>query len=434
VDRETIKRQGAGQLFGTVMEGAAIESLALTGGAASCFAVIELILAALVLWWAGSSRLSALLMLWVAVAVALSWRYLHKRRAWTDERLRMTEQMVEAMQGHRTRLVQQPSEKWHPGEDMSLSRYLQSAQAMDNTGVMLSALVPRGWLAAALVVLAPAVAAGTSGGRLAATIGGILLAYRSLRRLAGGLANAGSAAIAVQATLPLVRAAARRGTVPHPSVVLPPKRGGEEQSPVFAAQARDLSFRYSPGSEPVLDGCSLTMPRGARLLLEGASGAGKTTLASLLAGLETPDSGMLLVDGLDRSVLGSLGWRQRVVMAPQAHDNYLLTGSLAFNLLLGRRWPAHQEDLVEAEQVCRELGLGDLLDRLPGGLHQVVGETGWQLSQGERTRVFLARALLQKPELLILDESFSALDPENVDRTVRCVLRRAPTVLAIAHT
>jgi ATP-binding cassette subfamily B protein len=67
-------------------------------------------------------------------------------------------------------------------------------------------------------------------------------------------------------------------------------------------------------------------------------------------------------------------------------------------------------------------------------LHQVIGETGWQLSQGERVRVFLARALLQRPELLVLDESFSALDAENVDRAMRCVTNRAQTVLAIAHS
>ena len=138
--------------------------------------------------------------------------------------------------------------------------------------------------------------------------------------------------------------------------------------------------------------------------------------------------------GLDRAALGITGWRKRVTMAPQAHDNYLVGGSLAFNLLMGRRWPAESSDLVEAETICRELGLGDLLDRLPAGLHQIIGETGWQLSQGERTRVFLARALLQRPELLVLDESFSALDAENVDRAMRCVTNRAQSVLAIAHT
>lgn len=110
-----------------------------------------------------------------------------------------------------------------------------------------------------------------------------------------------------------------------------------------------------------------------------------------------------------------------------------MSGSLAFNLLMGGRWPAGEADLIRAEEVCRELGLGELLDRMPGGVHQAVGETGWQLSQGERTRVFLARALLQCPGLLLLDEPFSALDPENVDRALRCVQLRAPTVLAVAH-
>jgi len=199
------------------------------------------------------------------------------------------------------------------------------------------------------------------------------------------------------------------------------------------AQARELSFRYRRQGEPVLDSCSLNIPRSARLLLEGPSGSGKTTFASILAGLQSADSGLLLIDGLDRGALGAAGWRSRVTMATQAHDNYLLSGSLAFNLLMGRRWPAEPSDLVEAERVCRELGLGDLLDRLPGGLDQVVGETGWRLSQGERARVFLARALLQKPELLVLDESFSALDSENMERAMRCVNNRAQAVLAIAH-
>lgn len=433
IDREDVRRKGAGQLFGIVVEGAAIESLALTGGVTACFSLIELVIAAVVLWSGTGVLPVALLVFWVAAAAAMAWRYVRSRRAWTRERLSMTDQLLESMLGHRTRLAQQPVDQWHPQEDLALARYIERGRAMDRAGAGLTAFIPRGWLAVALVSLTPAVIAHASPSRLAITVGGVLLAYRSLRRLSGGLSNIAGATIAGQAMLPLARAAEIREPAPHPSMVIPAGRDATATGDTYAVQARDLSFRYPLQAEPVLDGCTLTVPHGARFLLEGASGAGKTTFASILAGLETPDSGLLLVDGLDRSVLGRAGWRQRVVMAPQAHDNYLVTGSLAFNLLMGRRWPASHADLVEAEQVCRELGLGDLLDRLPGGLHEIVGETGWQLSQGERTRVFLARALLQKPELLLLDESFSALDPENVDRTIRCVLRRASTVVAIAH-
>jgi ATP-binding cassette subfamily B protein len=89
--------------------------------------------------------------------------------------------------------------------------------------------------------------------------------------------------------------------------------------------------------------------------------------------------------------------------------------------------------LQEAEAVCRELGLGNLLDRMPAGLLQMVGETGWQLSHGERSRLYIARALLQGADLVILDESMAALDPETLRQSLRCVLDRAPTLLVIAH-
>ena len=84
--------------------------------------------------------------------------------------------------------------------------------------------------------------------------------------------------------------------------------------------------------------------------------------------------------------------------------------------------------------VCHELGLGSLLQRMPSGLLQMVGETSWQLSHGGKGRHFIARALLQGAELVVLDESFAALDPETLARALRCVLRRAPTLLVIAHT
>jgi ATP-binding cassette subfamily B protein len=106
---------------------------------------------------------------------------------------------------------------------------------------------------------------------------------------------------------------------------------------------------------------------------------------------------------------------------------------LAFNLLLGRRWPPQAEDLATAEVLCRELGLGALIDRMPNGLYEHIGETGWHLSHGERSRVYIARALLQRVSLTILDESFGSLDPHSMQVALRCALDHAPTLLVIAH-
>jgi translation initiation factor RLI1 len=91
-------------------------------------------------------------------------------------------------------------------------------------------------------------------------------------------------------------------------------------------------------------------------------------------------------------------------------------------------------DVGAAEHVCRELGLDDLRSRLPAGLLQTIGETGWQLSHGERSRLYMARVLLQEADFVILDESFTALDPETLDRCLSCVLKRTATVLVIAHS
>src|SRR5262249_6613024 len=126
---------------------------------------------------------------------------------------------------------------------------------------------------------------------------------------------------------------------------------------------------------------------------------------------------------------GRLGCFDSVV----GDGQFSFTGTFAFNLLMGRAWPPRQEDLIEAEALCRELGLGELLNRMPAGLMQMVGETGWRLSHGERSRLFLARALLQGTDLMILDESFGALDPNTLRQCMGCALSRARTMLVIAH-
>jgi ATP-binding cassette subfamily B protein len=89
--------------------------------------------------------------------------------------------------------------------------------------------------------------------------------------------------------------------------------------------------------------------------------------------------------------------------------------------------------MQEAESLCRRLGLSDLLDTMPSGILQMVGEGGWQLSHGERSRVYIARAPLGRADLVILDESFAALDPENLRLALECTLECAPTLMVIAH-
>jgi len=172
---------------------------------------------------------------------------------------------------------------------------------------------------------------------------------------------------------------------------------------------------------------------GERVLIQGSSGSGKSTLASLLAGSRAPASGLLLLNGLDAGTVGTRAWRRRVVLVPQFHDNHIFVGTLGFNLLMGRRWPPTRDDLARATDVCHQLGLGSLLERMPLGLHQPVGESGWQLSHGERSRVYAARALLQDPDVTILDESFGALDPATAEQCANVMIDRARTLVMIAH-
>jgi ATP-binding cassette subfamily B protein len=197
--------------------------------------------------------------------------------------------------------------------------------------------------------------------------------------------------------------------------------------------ARRITVRHGNAVSPTLRELSFQLRAGQRVLLQGASGSGKSTMASTLTGLIPIESGQLLLGGLDMSALGGRKWRKIVATAPQFHENHLFSQPLAFNLLLGRAWPPSAEDLREAEQLCVELGLGPLLQRMPSGMYTHVGETGWQLSHGERSRVFIARALLQRAQVVLLDESFAALDPETLATTLQCVFRRVPTLLVIAH-
>jgi ATP-binding cassette subfamily B protein len=429
MEPDEIRTEGAGQLLGRVIESEEVESLALSGGFLGAVSLIEIAIASAVLGMgAGGAWQSALPLAWTGLILFLSWGYLMRYRAWASHRVGMTNALVEKMVGYRTRIAQERPEDRHQGEDQNLDRYLQESLEMDRAGARLMALAPQGWMLVGLLGLAPVFAgAGASPAAFAVSIGGILLAYRAFKRLAGGLWQMSGAVVAWQQVAPLFHAAGR------PRRMTSPEAAARSGGSAAAVEAHDLVFRYRQKGEPVLRGCSLRIGSRDRILLEGSSGGGKSTMAAMLTGMRAPESGLLLAGGADWHTLGESGWRRRVCSAPQFHENHILSGTLAFNLLMGRRWPAEQEDLDEAETVCRELGLGPLLDRMPSGLAQVIGEGGWQLSHGERSRLFIARALLQNTDLVILDESFAALDPENLHTALDCVLTRAPALLVIAH-
>jgi ATP-binding cassette subfamily B protein len=198
-------------------------------------------------------------------------------------------------------------------------------------------------------------------------------------------------------------------------------------------EARDLAFRHPGAPRAVLGGASLAVREGERVLLEGPSGSGKSTLASILTGLREQDSGVVLLGGLDRATWTGPGWGAQIASAPQFHENHVVSGTLAMNVLLGRSWPHSTPDVEEARALCVELGLGELLARMPSGMFQLVGERGWQLSHGEQSRVFVARALLQRVRVVVLDEAFGALDPVTLRKVMACVEARASTLVVIAH-
>ena len=425
---DEIRGHGTGQLLGRVLESEQLEALALTGGLQSLQGVVELTIAPLVLASGAGGVLHALMLVaWSVGATMLVLRYARRRRLWTEARVRMTNDLVESIVGHRTRLVQEARDAWDRGADHALERYLEVSEELDRDAARFNALVPRGWLLFGLLGLAPAFVAGADPLALAIGVGGVMLGLRALVRAGTGMVNLAGAAVSFRAIETLYRAAAEQASAGAPAFVA--TAGSAEN----ALDAHDLVFRYRDRGEPVLHGVSLNIRPGDRILLEGPSGGGKSTLASLLIGLREPQQGALLLGGLDRATLGPDGWRRRVVSAPQFHENHILTGTLAFNLLMGRQWPPSAGDLEEAEALCGELGLGPLLAKMPAGILQMVGESGWQLSHGEKSRIFMARALLQRADLVILDESFAALDPENLERTVTCVRARAATLLVIAH-
>ncbi|MFF5964945.1 ABC transporter ATP-binding protein [Streptomyces collinus] len=227
------------------------------------------------------------------------------------------------------------------------------------------------------------------------------------------------------AALTRIQEALRLPAEPAAEAAPLPSPGAEPAALAFD----DVRFRYADDLPHVHHGVTFTVPAQGMTAFVGPSGAGKTTVFSLIERFYDPESGVITLDGRDLN-----DWelpRLRAAIGYVEQDAPVLSGSLRDNLLMGN--PEAGEDALA--RVLKTTRLDGLVARLPGGLDTLVGHRGTKLSGGERQRVAIARALLRRPRLLLLDEATSQLDAVNEAalRDTVADVARTTTVLVVAH-
>jgi ABC-type multidrug transport system fused ATPase/permease subunit len=219
------------------------------------------------------------------------------------------------------------------------------------------------------------------------------------------------------------------GILETPADLVDPGPGGRTlpRGPI-TVRFDHVTFAY-PGGPPVLRDVDLELAAGTRVAVVGETGSGKSTIAKLLTRLMDPSEGRVLLDGVDVREIAQASLRRSVVLVPQ--EGFLFDDSILANVRYGRLDATEEDVLASAD----ELGLGDWLAGLPRGLATQVGQRGESMSTGERQLVALLRAHLADPDLLVLDEATSAVDPALEMRIGRALerLMTGRTSVTIAH-
>jgi ATP-binding cassette subfamily B protein len=192
-----------------------------------------------------------------------------------------------------------------------------------------------------------------------------------------------------------------------------------------------VRFRYTTDSPWVLDSLNLTIPKGARIGLVGATGSGKSTALDLLMGLLIPTEGELLVDGEPLQGDRVRAWQRTIAHVPQSI--FLADTTVAENIAFGV--PRDDIDLQRVNEAARQAQIADFIESRPEGYGAFVGERGIRLSGGQRQRIGIARALYKRASVLVFDEATSALDNVTEQSVMDAIegLNRDLTILLIAH-
>jgi len=204
--------------------------------------------------------------------------------------------------------------------------------------------------------------------------------------------------------------------------------GDQPVSSVSEIEFDDVEFKYND-NEQVLRGISFTVERGEFIAFVGQSGAGKSTIVSLLARMYDPDHGEIRADGVPIEKYDIDDWRERVAVVRQ--DPYIFNDTLVGNVTIGARDATRRE----VERVCEIAKVTEFIDELPNGYESELGDEGVRLSGGQRQRVALARALLKDADFLVLDEATSDLD-SNLEKQVQAAIEAMDQeygIIAIAH-
>jgi thiol reductant ABC exporter CydC subunit len=356
-----------------------------------------------------------------AVAAGLA-RHASRREA--AARGELTSELVETLAGS-AELVAFGCEKERlrglQAADRKLVRIARRAALADGTGDALRLLVMGATVVGVLAVSVSAHTGGNLNRVLIATLALLALAsFEAVQPLPEAVRELGATLAAGRRILEL---SDREPSIVDPEQPLP------APTPPFTVALENVRVRYAPRERPALNGFSLRLEPGKRVVLLGRSGAGKSTVANLLLRFIDPERGHVTIAGEDIRRYRQEDVRRVVAVADQ--DAHLFSASIRDNVRLGRP----DATGAELERALRSARIWDWIESLPEGLDTLVGEEGRELSGGQRQRIVLARALIVDAPILVLDEPTAHLDPPTAEALIEDIFEAAGerSVLLITH-